>query len=107
MLKITGLDELQRKLDDLSRRSKSLAGKQNVPIPELLTPGFLRTCSRFQSVEQMFEASGFKIDSTEDFAAIPDTEWDEFIRVNTSFASWEALLSKAGGEWAARRLGLG
>jgi hypothetical protein len=53
----------------------------------------------------MFDASGFKIESPEDFAAIPDAEWDQFIRDNTTFASWEAMLGEAGGEWAARKLG--
>lgn len=105
MLKITGLEEFQRELDTMARRAESLSGNHNVPIPELLTPDFLSRCSRFHSAEEMFEASGFKIETAEDFAAIPDAEWDEFIRANTSFASWEAMLGEAGGEWAARRLG--
>ncbi len=105
MTGITGLDEFQRKLTDIARRAESLSGNQNVLIPELLTPEFLSRCSRFLSADEMFEASGFKIDSAEDFASIPDSEWDSFIRTNTSFASWEAMLGEAGGEWAARRLG--
>ena len=106
MLKVTGLDELQRKLKDLGRRAESISGRQNVPLPELLTPDFIRQCSRFHSVEEMFEASGFKIESAEDFTSIPDDEWDDFIRANTSFLSWEAMLGEASGKWAARRLGL-
>lgn len=62
MLKVTGLDDFQRKLDDLARRAKSLSGAQSVPVPELLTPDFLHRCSRFHSANEMFEASGFKID---------------------------------------------
>jgi hypothetical protein len=53
----------------------------------------------------MFEASGFKIESIEDFAAIPDVAWDEFIRAHTSVSTWEAMLGEAGGAWAARHLG--
>ena len=105
MLKIAGLDELQRKLEDMSRRAESMSGNHNVPIPELLTRDFLSRCSRFSSADEMFEASGFKIESPEDFAAIPDVEWDAFVRTNTTYASWDAMLSEAGGEWAARRLG--
>ena len=104
MLKVTGLEEFQRKLDDMARRAEDLSGTQNVPITEILTPDFLHRCSRFHSAEEMFEASGFKIESEEDFAAIPDAAWDEFIRANTSFATWEAMLGEAGGAWAARRL---
>jgi hypothetical protein len=105
MLRVTGLDELQRKLDDMARRAEDLSGKQNVPITELLTPDFLLRCSRFHSAEEMFKASGFKVDTAEDFAAVPDAAWDEFIRANTSFPTWEAMLGEAGGAWAARRLG--
>lgn len=105
MLKMTGLDEFQRKLNDVAHRAESLSGNHSVPVPELLTPDFLRRCSRFQSAEELFEASGFKVESAEDFTAIPDAEWNEFIRTNTSFPSWEAMLGEAGGEWAARRLG--
>jgi hypothetical protein len=104
MLKVTGLDELQHRLNDMGRRAESFSGNHSVPVPELLTPDFLRRCSRFQSAEEMFEASGFKIESAEDFTAIPDAAWDEFVRANTSFVSWEAMLGEAGGEWAARRL---
>ncbi len=105
MLKMTGLDEFQRKLSDMAHRADGLSGNHSVPLPDLLTPDFLRRCSRFQSVEEMFEASGFKVESEDDFSAIPDTEWDEFVRANTSFPSWEVMLGKAGGAWAARRLG--
>lgn len=105
MLKVTGLDELQRRLEDLSRRAESVSGNHNVPIPELLTRDFLSRCSRFSSADEMFEASGFKIELPEDFAAIPDAERDAFVRTNTTYASWDAMLSEAGGEWTARRLG--
>jgi len=106
MLKMTGMAELQRKLEDLTPGAERLSGTHSVPIPELLTPDFLSRCSGFHSAQEMCEASGFKIESAEDFAAIPDAEWDEFVRANTSFASWEAMLGKAGGEGAVRQLRL-
>ena len=105
MLKVTGLDELQRKLNDMARRAEEASGTRSVSIAELLTPDFLLQCSRFHSVNEMFEASGFKIESKEDFEAIPDAPWDEFIRTNTSFATWEAMQAEAGGAWVARQLG--
>lgn len=106
MLKVTGSGELQRALSDIARRVKKLDGKHDVPVTELLTPAFLCRRSRFQSVDEMFSASSFKIESTEDFDAIPGAAWDEFIRTNTSFASWSAMLGEASAEWASRKLGL-
>ena len=105
MLKITGLDEIQRKLEDMSRRAQSISGTQNVPIPELLTPEFLRQCSRFNSASDFFEASGFKVETSEDFAAIPDDEWDEFIRANTSYATWKTMMGEAVKGWTAKKMG--
>lgn len=53
----------------------------------------------------MFDASGFKVESQEDFAAIPDVEWNEFIRSISSFSDWQTMLGEAGATWAAKKLG--
>ena len=79
MFKITGLDEAMKKLNDLQR---------------------------FGSADEMYQASGFKIETPEDFAAIPDEDWDAFIRSISSFADWKSMLNEAGKEWAAQKLGL-
>jgi len=103
---IKGAKEVQQKLRDLSNRARQLDGPQNVSILELLTPSFLSTCSRFESAHEMFEASGFKIESKEDFKAIPDAEWDEFIKKNTSFPNWRQMLEAAAVPWTKQRLGI-
>ena len=54
----------------------------------------------------MYQASGFKIETPENFAAIPDEDWDAFIRSISSFADWKSMLNEAGKEWAAQKLGL-
>jgi hypothetical protein len=59
----------------------------------------------FDSVEAMFEASGYKVESTEDFQAIPDEPWDAFIKERTRFDSWEDMKSSAVQAWATRKLG--
>ena len=41
-----------------------------------------------------------------DFAAIPDEDWDAFIRSISSFADWKSMLNEAGKEWAAQKLDL-
>lgn len=109
MFKITGLegfDDLSRKLNDLSDRAKELDGKHNVPLPDLLPPTFLSDCSRFSSADELFEARGFKIESAEDFTAIPDDQWNAFIQGNTRYANWDEMLSAAGAAWMATQLGL-
>jgi len=54
----------------------------------------------------MFEASGYKIETQEDFNVIPDKEWDEFIKNNTEYTSWEEMLHAASAVWIKKKLGL-
>jgi hypothetical protein len=98
--------EFVKQLRDLSERAKLLDGTHNIPIPELLPPSFLAGCSKFASADEMFQASGFKVESANDFQAIPDGEWDAFIKSHTSFESWRTLLEAAGAAWSKKQLGL-
>ena len=54
----------------------------------------------------MFEASGFAMETPEDFAAIPDAEWDAFIASRTRFADWRTMQEKAAADWFSRGTGL-
>ena len=105
-VKVTGLRELERKLKNIGDRAQKLQGLTNVPLPELLTSEFLKTCSRFSSVTEMFNASGFVITNADNFKAVADERWDEFIRQNTSFADWNELLGAAAKDWTKDQLGL-
>ena len=103
-IKITGLEQLQKKLDDLKSRVESISGERSIPVSEVLTPDFLASCSTFSSPDEMFERSGFKVESQEDFAAIPDEPWDDFIRSNTSFFNWHEMLQAAVTAWTKSKL---
>ncbi len=105
-VEIKGLDEAKRKLEDLQARARNLHGSHQVPAGELLSPDFMHRHTRFTTFEAMVTASGFKVESSEDFAAIPNAEWDAFIRAATPFAGWDEMLGAAGQEWAARKLDL-
>jgi hypothetical protein len=105
MFKITGLDEVTKQLNELSRKAESLSGNNSVPLTEMLTPAFVAKHTRFANADEMFAASGFKIETQEDFASIPGEKWNEFIRSISSFADWDAMLGEAGSEWAAKKLG--
>lgn len=105
MLKITGLDEAIKKLNDLKKKANSMNG-QSVPIEEILTSAFLTQHTPFGSATEMYEASGFKIETKEDFEAVPDDEWDAFVRSVSGFDNWQAMLGAASKEWATKQLGL-
>lgn len=106
-LNVTGLDATIKRLDQLAQKAKALDGKHSVPLSELLTDSFIRSRTRFLSFDEMTKASGFKVENADDFEAIPDSEWDDFIRKNTPFESWRAVLDAAAAEWTKAKLGLG
>jgi hypothetical protein len=100
------LKEFERKLKDIGDRAQKLQGTTAVPLSKLLTSEFLKTCSRFSSLTEMFNASGFVITNADDFKAVPNDQWDEFIKGNTSFADWNELLSVAAKDWTKDQLSL-
>src|SRR5690349_12442448 len=103
-IKITGLDELQRELERLQHAADSISGTQSIPVTTLLSSEFMLLNTDFESVQAMFDASGFTINSQADFDAIPEEEWDSFIRQHTRFGSWSEMLAVAGEEYFGRRL---
>jgi hypothetical protein len=109
MLTIEGLDGLnifQKKLSDLSNKTRNLDGVHKIPVKELLNSAFLSKYTRFSSVDALFENSGFKIDDAEAFKAIPDDEWDAYIRSISRFSDWKDMMTAAGGDWIKKKLGL-
>jgi len=78
-------------LDKLQKNVERLAGEHRVQLANLLAAEFMSECSSFHSFEELITASGFKVESAEDFAAIPDDEWDTFIRKATSYQSWQEM----------------
>jgi hypothetical protein len=103
--KITGLDKLQKKLDDLQRKAEALDGEHQVPFSELFNSSFMQQYTKYETFEALIEAGGFKVETPDDFKAIPDNEWDEHIAVTTSFSSWQEMMNQAASEWAKKQLG--
>lgn len=97
---LKGFDELKRKLDKL----KELEGK--VSLTDILNSEFMSLNTKFQSAEEMFKKSGYKIETEEDFKNIPEKDLDTFIAQNTNFESWDKLLKAGMGEWISKQTGL-
>jgi hypothetical protein len=102
---ISGLDAVRRSLAELRDRAEAIAGEQEVSISELFPPDFMAAHTEFDTWEGMFSASGFSVETAEDFEKIPDEQWDTFVRTHTKFANWHEMLSAGSEEWVARKLG--
>lgn len=91
-------------LKKLEKNARELDGKHQVKLVDLMSPNFITSCSNFKDLDHLFSGSGFIVESKEDFEAIPDTEWEEFIVSNTSFDSWEDMQKSAGAEYIKKQL---
>jgi hypothetical protein len=105
-VEIKGFDELQKKLKKMSDGMKELEGSNRISIPELLTQSFLLKHTKFKDAQELFDKSGFTIDSAEDFKAIPDGDWDSYISSVSDFNSWKEMLQAATAEYVKRKMGL-
>ncbi|MFB9157442.1 hypothetical protein [Chromobacterium violaceum] len=82
-------------LKKLSENIKEIERNNQIKLSDLMNSQFISSHSNFSSLEELFDASGFKIESVEDFKAIPDDELNDFIGKNTTFQSWKEMEQSA------------
>lgn len=103
---IKGIRKLQRNLEKLERRAKSLHGTHQIPLSELFNDTFLRKQTHFTSLAELLSAleqSGFQIESQQDWENIPQADLDTFVAKHTRFSSWQEMFSTAGTDWVSRQ----
>jgi len=81
--------------EQLKKNLEEISNTNQLRFDELFNIQFLSEHTSFTSLDDMFEKSGFKVESADDFKAIPDQEWEDFIIANTSFESWEDMQKAA------------
>lgn len=82
--------------DRLEKNVSGLSDTDSISLDALMSPSFISNCSQYSNFEELVEGSGFKVESKEDFAAIPDQEWEQFIQTSTSYESWIEMQQAAG-----------
>jgi hypothetical protein len=74
-----GFDKIQKRLEESRNvRPNSMASSSSA-TNELLNNDFIAEHSSFASFDELLAASPLKVESKEDFEAIPDAEWDTYI----------------------------
>lgn len=91
--------EANDKLNEVAKNTEQL-DDPSISLSEKFANGFINENSNFDSVDKLFAASGFKVDTEEDFEAIPDYEWNLFISDNTSFDNWDEMIDIAGTQYS-------
>ena len=78
-IKIKGLDEAQRKLEQTQKGLKELDGKHSVSFAELFPSDFMCKYTKFSSMSELLDNGGFHVGSQEDFRNIPNEPFDRHI----------------------------
>ena len=103
-IKVNGLDKIIKHFEKLEKRIRKIDDKYVLIVSDLFPPEFVKKNTKFSSMDEMFEKSGFAVNSQKDFEKIPNDVWDKFISDNSKFGSWQDMLNAAGIEWAQRQL---
>jgi hypothetical protein len=106
-INVQGFDELQKHLEGVAERAREMDGQEQVvSLAELMPDDFVAEHSSCTSMEELLSASPFKIESLDDFKAVPDADWDAYIASKTSFSSWEEMQESAVAARVQKMLGL-
>ncbi len=82
-------------LKKLSKNLEDLGNKKSITLDELMNDNFVSSHSKYKNFDELLSNSPFTVETVEDFKAIPDDEWDNYISQNTDYGSWSEMQVKA------------
>lgn len=103
-MKVTGLDEFQKKINRMADNASAMHGTHSVSFESLFTSSFMKEFTSFNSMQDFLDSSGFRIESQEDFEAIDDEAMDQYVARTTKFDSWENMMGEAAKQYAITEL---
>lgn len=101
---IDGFDDRAEEIRRLIAREETVDGSKTIPMDELFTPRFVATHTDHRTLGDFFAASRWEVRDASDIARIPSGDLDEFVRAETEFKSWDAMLRAAGRHWLVTHL---
>lgn len=96
---------MKNELDRIAQNARELDGTNEVPLSELFNPKFMRKYTDFESIDEMFEQSEWTVESEQDLEAIPDRQFDMYVREHTQFSDSDEMMDVAAEEWIASEMG--
>ncbi len=101
---IIGIDDLHNDLDKLVKNAEKLNGHHDVSLTDLLTDNFMQKHSPHKSVDEVFKASGYDIFGDDDLEEIPEEKLDAIVSKETTFSSWDEMITVAGEQYLEKQL---
>ncbi|CAN5301549.1 hypothetical protein BH23BAC3_BH23BAC3_18830 [soil metagenome] len=74
-------------LDKLQRKAKKLHGEHDLSFDELFNKSFMKRYTQQSTIDEFFEAGGFKFDNDEEFENLPEEKLDQHVQASTKLKS--------------------
>lgn len=103
--KVTGIDAVQRRFKEMARAAEELNGEHQVSLDDLFSEEFMNNNTRYDSLDDFFDAAGFKIESQQDFDDLPEDELDAKVQELTKYQSWDDFKHEAIAHYTFSKLG--
>lgn len=101
----SGFQEFKDFQKGFKKGIKDLEQTNEISFDVLFNPKFIQKHTKFSSIDDFLEQSGFDCSSTEAFDSIPSDALDKYVRENTSFHSWQEMLEEATNDYITGKLG--
>lgn len=101
--KITGMKDLEKSLKRIEKKIQDQVSGE-VTFDVLFNKRFMKLYTKFNDIEEFFQASPFNIQSQEDFENINEAELDKYVSEHTKFRTWEDMNKKALEEYVKSKL---
>ncbi len=86
-LNISGLGDIQKQLSKVQKEiEKAVNGEAK--LDEIFTDDFMRKNTKFNTIDDFFDNSPFKVKTINDYQALDDKELDPYVAENTNFNNW-------------------
>ncbi len=87
--------DLEKLAENMEKAEKAEKSMSMVSFKDLFTPAFMTKYTDFANFSELLVVGKFNVNSLEDFMALLDEAFDEFIKKTTKFQSWEEMQSTA------------
>jgi len=110
-IKVDGIKEAIDALDELQKNAEEMEGEHEVSFDELFTSEFMNKNTEHDNFNDFTINSKLVPESTtaitkEIFEVIPDADFDEYVKNNSSYGSWTEMSQAAVQDYIKRKLGL-
>lgn len=86
------LEHLAKNMEKAEKAEKAMS---MVSFKDLFTPAFMTTYTDFANFGELLVVGKFNVNSFEEFMALLDQAFDDFLKKTTKFQSWEEMQSTA------------